>query len=250
MTARVAIVTGAARGIGAAIALRLAQDGCDVGVVDLDEASCGETVAAIHALGRRGYGVGADVSDEAMVNSAVARISSELGDPSILVNNAGILRNKTLANMTLDDWQIVLNVHLNGAFLMTRACQPFMRSAQWGRIVNISSIAAVGFIGQANYAAAKAGMVGFTKTIALELGRHGITANAVAPGFTVTEMTRAVAERDGVDFDEMVTSMTRDIPVRRPGAPDDIANAVSFFTDERAGFVSGQVLYVAGGPID
>ena len=125
-----------------------------------------------------------------------------------------------------------------------------MRSAQWGRIVNISSIAAVGFIGQANYAAAKAGMVGFTKTIALELGRHGITANAVAPGFTVTEMTRAVAERDGVDFDEMVTSMTRDIPVRRPGAPDDIANAVSFFTDERAGFVSGQVLYVAGGPID
>ena len=152
--------------------------------------------------------------------------------------------------MTLDDWQIVLNVHLNGAFLMTRACQPFMRSAQWGRIVNISSIAAVGFIGQANYAAAKAGMVGFTKTIALELGRHGITANAVAPGFTVTEMTRAVAERDGVDFDEMVTSMTRDIPVRRPGAPDDIANAVSFFTDERAGFVSGQVLYVAGGPID
>ena len=108
----------------------------------------------------------------------------------------------------------------------------------------------MGFIGQANYAAAKAGMVGFTKTIALELGRHGITANAVAPGFTVTEMTRAVAERDGVDFDEMVTSMARDIPVGRPGAPDDIANAVSYFADERAGFVSGQVLYVAGGPID
>jgi len=250
MTNRVAVVTGAARGIGAAIALRLAEDGCDVAVLDLDEFACVDTVRGIEGLGQRALGVGADVSDEMSVGLAIDRIAAELGDPVILVNNAGILRNKTLAKMSFEEWQLVLNVHLNGAFLMTRACQPYMRNTQWGRVVSISSIAALGFVGQANYAAAKAGIIGFTKTIALELGRHGITANTVAPGFTVTDMTRAVAERDGMDFEVMVSKMAEDIPVGRAGTPGDIANAVSFFVDECASFVSGQTLYVAGGPVD
>jgi 3-oxoacyl-[acyl-carrier protein] reductase len=247
---RVAVITGGARGIGAAIALRLARDGHDVAVVDLDEDACAETVNAIEVTGQRALGIGANITSEDAVTAAVERISSELGDPVVLVNNAGILRNKTLANMSLEEWQLVLDVHLGGTFLMTRACQPYMRSAQWGRIISISSIAAVGFVGQANYAAAKAGILGFTKTIALELGRHGITANAVAPGFTITDMTRAVAERDGIDFEKMVSEMASKIPIGRAGTPEDIANAVSFFADERAGFVSGQTLYVSGGPID
>jgi len=245
---RTAIVTGAARGIGAATARRLAADGFAVAVVDLDEAACADTVAAIDAAGGRALAVGADVSDGDAVAAAVARIAEELGPPTVLVNNAGIIRDNLLFKMTEDDWDAVISVHLRGAFLMTKAVQAHMVAAGWGRIVNLSSTSALGNRGQANYAAAKAGMQGFTKTLAIELGRYGVTANAVAPGFIQTDMTRATAERIGVSFEEFVAAMAKEIPVGRGGTPDDIAGAVSYFVSDDAGFVSGQVLYVAGGP--
>ncbi len=245
---RTAIVTGAARGIGAATAQRLAADGNAVAVLDLDEAQCAQTVGAITDAGGRALAVGANVADAASVERAVARIAEELGAPTILVNNAGIIRDNLLFKMTEDDWDAVLAVHLRGAFLMSRAVQEHQVKANWGRIVNLSSTSALGNRGQANYAAAKAGMQGFTKTLAIELGRYGVTANAIAPGFIVTDMTRATAERIGVPFEDFVAHTAKEIPVQRAGYPEDIAAAASFFCSEEAGFVSGQVLYVAGGP--
>ncbi len=245
---KVAIVTGAARGIGAAIALRLAEDGHDVAILDLDREACAETMAAVTSLGRRTHAVAADVSDEAAVTAAVAEVGDVLGAPLVLVNNAGILRDRTLTKMPTEDWDLVLNVNLRSVFLMCRAVAPAMRAAGWGRIVNLSSIAALGSRGEANYSAAKAGVQGITRTLAIELGPYGITSNAVAPGFVVTDMTREVAERVGMPFDDMVTEMLKTIHVGRPGAPEDIAQAVAFFADERSSFVTGQILYVAGAP--
>ncbi|QKJ20160.1 SDR family oxidoreductase [Microbacterium hominis] len=245
---RTAIVTGAARGIGAAVAQRLAADGHAVGVIDLDEAACADTVAAIADAGGRALAVGADVADSAAVAGAVSRVADELGAPTILVNNAGIIRDNLLFKMTEDDWDAVLSVHLRGAFLMSREVQKHQVEAGWGRIVNLSSTSALGNRGQANYAAAKAGMQGFTKTLAIELGRYGVTANAIAPGFIVTDMTRATAARIGVEFEQFVEFNAKEIPVGRPGHPGDIAAAAAFFCSAEAGFVSGQVLYVAGGP--
>ena len=245
---RTAIVTGAARGIGAATAQRLAADGNAVAVLDLDEAQCAQTVGAITDAGGRALAVGANVADAASVERAVAHIAEELGAPTILVNNAGIIRDNLLFKMTEDDWDAVLAVHLRGAFLMSRAVQEHQVKANWGRIVNLSSTSALGNRGQANYAAAKAGMQGFTKTLAIELGRYGVTANAIAPGFIITDMTRSTADRLGVAFEDFIAHNAKEIPVQRAGYPDDIAAAASFFCSEEAGFVSGQVLYVAGGP--
>jgi 3-oxoacyl-[acyl-carrier protein] reductase len=247
-TPRVAIVTGAARGIGAATAKRLAADGFAVAVLDLDEATTKETVQEIEAAGGRALGVGADVSDAGQVEAAVDRIADEFGAPVVLVNNAGVTRDNMLFKMTEVDWDVVMGVHLRGSFLMTRACQKYMVDAHWGRIVNLSSTSALGNRGQANYATAKAGLQGFTKTLAIELGKFGVTANAVAPGFIQTEMTRATAERMGVPFEDFVTAAASQIPVARVGQPEDIAHLVSFFVSEGAGFVSGQVVYAAGGP--
>jgi 3-oxoacyl-[acyl-carrier protein] reductase len=247
-TARVAIVTGAARGIGAATALRLAQDGFAVAVLDLDEGAAKGTADAIEAAGGRALAVGADVSDAEAVESAVARVVAELGPPVVLVNNAGVTRDNLLFKMTEADWDTVMNVHLRGAFLMSRATQRYMTEAGWGRIVNLSSTSALGNRGQANYSAAKAGMQGFTKTLAIELGKFGVTVNAIAPGFIRTEMTKATAERVGVPFDDFIEFAKKDIPVGRVGQPEDIAHLVSFFASEGAGFVSGQVVYAAGGP--
>lgn len=249
MTARVAVITGAARGIGAATAVRLAEDGHDIAVLDLDANRCADTVRAVRAVGRRALAVGADVTDETSVNAAMDRVAAELGAPTVLVNNAGVLHNSPLFRMELSDWRMVLDVHLTGAFLMSRATQSYMVEATWGRIVNLSSIAAVGDRGRVHYSSAKAGLQGFTKTLALELGKFGITVNAVAPGFTVTEMTRGVADQVGVDFADMQAERAGAIPVGRAGTPADIAQAISFFVDPRSGFISGQVLYVAGGPI-
>ncbi|MGY1730226.1 3-oxoacyl-ACP reductase FabG [Geodermatophilus sp. SYSU D01045] len=246
--ARVAIVTGAARGIGAATALRLAADGFAVAVLDLDESSTAGTVQAIEAAGGRALGVGADVGDAEQVQAAVDRIAAELGPPVVLVNNAGVTRDNMLFKMTDADWDVVMHVHLRGSFLMTRACQKHMVEAQWGRVVNLSSTSALGNRGQANYATAKAGLQGFTKTLAIELGKFGVTANAIAPGFIQTEMTKATAERIGRDWEEYVAERAAAIPVARAGVPEDIAHTVSFFVSEGAGFVSGQVVYVAGGP--
>ena len=248
--ARVAIVTGGARGIGAAVARRLASDGLAVAVLDLDEAACGPVVTEIEAAGGRALAVGADVADEAAVGAAVERVAAELGAPTVLVNNAGILRDNLLFKMSTADWDAVMDVHLRGAFLMSRAVQGHMRDAGFGRIVSLSSTSALGNRGQANYSAAKAGLQGFTKTLSIELGRFGVTANAVAPGFIETEMTHATAARMGVSFEDFTKHAAEQIPVGRIGQPEDIAHTVSFLVSEGAGFVSGQVIYVAGGPQD
>ncbi|AHD21565.1 3-oxoacyl-ACP reductase FabG [Rhodococcus pyridinivorans] len=245
---RTAIVTGAARGIGAAVAKRLAGDGYRVAVLDLDESACKDTVSAIESAGGKALAVGADVSDEKSVAAAVEKVATELGEPTVLINNAGITRDNLLFKMTVEDWDAVMNVHLRGAFLMTRAVQSYMVDAKFGRIVNLSSTSALGNRGQVNYSAAKAGMQGFTKTLAIELGKFGVTANAIAPGFIATEMTAATAERLGLSFDDFKSNIAADIPVGRIGEVDDIAHTASFLASEGAGFVSGQVIYVAGGP--
>ena len=247
---RVAIVTGAARGIGAATAKRLAADGFAVAVIDLDEQACAETVSAIESEGGKALAVGCNVGDAEQVRTAVDRVASELGGPTVLVNNAGVLRDNLLFKMSEEDWDTVMTVHLRGSFLMARAVQNHMVEAKWGRIVNLSSTSAQGNRGQANYSTAKAGLQGLTKTLSIELGKFGITANAIAPGFIQTDMTKATAERVGMSFEDFSNAAISQIPVARPGKPEDIANAVSFFADERSGFVSGQVIYVAGGPKD
>ena len=248
MSGRVAIVTGAARGIGAATARRLAADGLAVAVVDLSEDATSSTVEAVTAAGGRAIGVGADVSSREAVEAAVARVADELGPPTVLVNNAGVTRDNLLFKMTDDDWDTVIAVHLRGAFLCSRAVQKHMVDAKWGRIVSLSSTSAQGNRGQVNYATAKAGLQGLTKTLAIELGPFGVTANAVAPGFIVTEMTAATAERLGVDFEAFQKARADETPVRRVGTPDDIAHTISFLVSEGAGFLTGQILYVAGGP--
>ncbi|MFJ4774202.1 SDR family oxidoreductase [Streptomyces uncialis] len=247
-TRRVAIVTGAARGIGAATAVRLARDGFAVAVLDLDATACAPTVAAIEKEGGQALAVGCDVSDTGRTEAAVARVADELGAPTVLVNNAGIIRDNLVFRMTDQEFDSVIGVHLRGAFLMSRAVQRHQTAAGWGRIVNLSSSAALGNRGQANYSSAKAGLQGLTKTLAIELGPFGVTVNCVAPGFIATGMTEATAARTGVTFEEFTERYAKAIPVRRGGRPEDIAQAVSFFVREEAGFVSGQILYVAGGP--
>jgi 3-oxoacyl-[acyl-carrier protein] reductase len=247
-TPRTVIVTGAARGIGASVARRLSREGHAVAIIDLDADACQAVVDEIVADGGTAQGFAADVSDEASVEAAVQAISREMGPPLVLVNNAGILRDNLLFKMTVDDWDAVMGVHLRGAFLMSRAAQRHMIEAGWGRIVNLSSTSALGNRGQANYAAAKAGMQGFTKTLAIELGRYGVTVNAIAPGFIESEMTIGTAARIGVSFEDLKAAMVKEIPVGRAGTPDDVSAAVAFFVRDDASFVSGQVLYVAGGP--
>jgi 3-oxoacyl-[acyl-carrier protein] reductase len=249
-TARVAVVTGAARGIGAAIATRLARDGYAVGVLDLDAAACAGTVKTIEAGGGRAMAVAADVAQSTQVEAAVADVVDELGAPTVLINNAGVLRDNLLFRMSEQDWDLVMDVHLKGSFLMSRAVQGFMTQAGWGRIVNLSSISAQGNRGQANYSAAKAGLQGFTKTLAIELGKFGVTVNAIAPGMIVSDMTASTAARLGLGFEEFQRIAAEQIPVGRVGRPEDIAHAVSFLVHPDSGFISGEVIYVAGGPHD
>ena len=250
MTQKTAIVTGAARGIGAATAVRLASDGMAVAVLDLNEADCAATVKEIENAGGTALAVGADVTKTDQVQAAVDRVAAELGEPTVLVNNAGIIRDNLLFKMTDEDWDAVLSVHLRGAFLMTRAVQKYMTEHRWGRIVSLSSSSALGNRGQVNYSAAKAGLQGFTKTLAKELGKFGVTANSVAPGFIVTDMTAATAARIGMSFEDFQKAAATQIPVARVGRPADVANVISFLVSEGAGFVSGQVIYVAGGPLN
>jgi len=249
VTEKIAIVTGSARGIGAATARRLAADGMAVAVLDLDEAACAGTAKEIADAGGRAVAVGADVSKTDQVARAVERVAAELGAPTVLVNNAGVIRDNLLFKMTDDDWDTVMGVHLRGAFLMSRALQKYMVDQRYGRIVNLSSSSALGNRGQVNYSAAKAGLQGFTKTLAIELGPFGVTANAVAPGFIATDMTAATAARVGVSFEDFQAAAAAQIPVRRVGQADDVAHTISFLVSEGAGFVSGQVIYVAGGPL-
>lgn len=243
-----AIVTGAARGIGAALTQRLATDGFAVAAVDLSAEACGDVVEAVTAAGGTARAFEADVSQEDSVAQLVDAVASDLGAPTALVNNAGVLRDNLLFRMSTEDWDTVMNVHMRGSFLMSRAVQAHMTDQRWGRIVNISSTSALGNRGQANYSAAKAGIQGLTKTLAIELGKFGITANAIAPGLIETAMTQATAERMGVPYETFVEKAAQQIPVARTGTPEDIAAAASFFVRDEASFISGQVLYVAGGP--
>src|SRR5580765_1627214 len=221
-----------------------------VAVLDLDEAACAGTVKEIADAGGRALAVGADVSDGAQVLAAVERVVAELGEPTVLVNNAGVIRDNLLFKMTDDDWDTVMGVHLRGAFLMSRAVQAYMTQQRWGRIVNLSSTSALGNRGQANYAAAKAGLQGFTKTLAIELGPFGVTVNAIAPGFIATDMTAATAQRLKMSVEDFHRAAAEQIPLRRVGQPEDIAAVVSFLVSDDASYVSGQVIYVAGGPKD
>jgi 3-oxoacyl-[acyl-carrier protein] reductase len=245
-----AIVTGAGQGLGAATALRLAREGHTVAVVDVNVETAQATARQITEAGGRALAIEADVSDESQVVAAVEQTAQELGAPTILVNNAGILRDNLLFKMSATDWDEVMGVHLRGAFLMTRQVQQHMVALGGGRIVNISSIAALGNRGQVNYSAAKAGLQGFTKTLSIELGRYQITANAIAPGFIETDMTRATAARMRMDFEDLRAGAEQQIPLGRIGQPDDIASVVAFFTGPDSAYVTGQVLYVSGGPAD
>jgi 3-oxoacyl-[acyl-carrier protein] reductase len=242
---RVAVVTGSARGIGAATARRFADEGASVAVLDLDEDAAAATASGLEA--QRAIGVACDVADSSSVDSAVSRIVDELGKIDVLVNNAGVTRDNLLFKMTEDDWDTVMNVHLRGSFLMSRAVQKHMVAAKFGKIVNLSSVSALGNRGQANYSAAKMGLQGFTRTLALELGPFGINVNAIAPGFIVTEMTDATARRVGVEPEEYRKAAAERTPVRRVGYPADIAAAAAFLCSDEASFITGQTLYVDGG---
>lgn len=244
---RVALITGAAQGIGAAVAARLAAGGAAVAVADVNADAAATTARSIVDAGGRAIGVSCDVTDRAAVQSAVDRVVGEFGGLHVLVNNAGVLRDNMLFKMTDDDWTTVLNVHLHGAFITTQIAQKYMVEAGYGRIISMSSTSALGNRGQANYATAKAGLQGFTKTVAIELGQFGITANAIAPGFIETAMTKATAERIGMTIEAMREATAQAVPVRRGGVPADIANTVGFLAGEEAGYVTGQVIYVDGG---
>jgi 3-oxoacyl-[acyl-carrier protein] reductase len=244
---RVALVTGAGQGIGEAIAHRLALGGAKVGVLDLQKDAAHAVAARITAAGEQAIALVADVSQRDEVQDAVAQLVGTFGGLHVLVNNAGVTRDNLLFKMTDDDWSTVMEVHLRGAFLASQIAQKHMVDAKYGRIVSMSSVSALGNRGQANYSTAKAGLQGLTRTLAVELGPFGITANAIAPGFIETAMTKATAERIGSTIEAMRESVASRVPVRRGGVPADVANAAAFFAGEEAGYVTGQVLYVDGG---
>ena len=242
---RVAVVTGAARGIGFGTAKRFAEEGAAVAILDLDEGAASEAAGRLGA--KKAIGIGCDVSDAASAEAAVERTVEELGGIHILVNNAGITRDNLLFKLTEEDWDLVMGVHLKGAFLMTKAAQKHFVAQKYGKILNLSSVSALGNRGQANYSAAKMGIQGFTRTLGIELGPFGINANAIAPGFIATEMTDATAARLKLGVDEFRQLNADANPVRRVGFPEDIAAAAAFLCSDEASYITGQTLYVDGG---
>jgi len=239
LSGKVAIVTGSARGIGREIALRLAEAGA--GIVITDVAGAEAAAEEIRKKGQRSLAVTADVTSSADVTSLVTKATAEFGRIDILVNNAGIARDQLLLRMSDEDWEAVLNVNLKSVFLCTRAVLRQMIKQRWGRIVSISSVVGiVGNPGQANYASSKAGIIGFTKTIAREVGSRGITVNAIAPGFIISKMTDQLSE-------EQKGEMLKRIPLGFLGTPRDVAEAVAFLASEEARYITGQVLGVDGG---
>ena len=244
---RVAIISGAAQGIGFGIAERLVSEGAAVALLDMNADAVASSAEALTLKGGRAIGITCDVSDEASVNAAVEKAVSEFGKLDIVVNNAGITRDNMLFKMSVEEFDLVLAVHLRGTFLLTKAAQKHLVDNKYGRVINLSSRSALGNRGQANYSAAKAGIIGFTATAAIELGRFGITVNAVAPGFIDTAMTEATALRMGITPDQFREGAAQQIPVGRVGLPADIAATVAFFASEDAGYVTGQTLHVNGG---
>ncbi|MBO9524092.1 MAG: 3-oxoacyl-ACP reductase FabG [Nocardioidaceae bacterium] len=245
---RVAVITGAARGIGLGIATRLAEEGASVAVLDLDEAGAEEAARSLPlAPGAKAVGLGADIADGASVETAVGRVVAELGGVHVLVNNAGVTRDNLVFKMTEDDWDLVMRVHLRGAFLMTKAVQAHFVEQRYGKVLNLSSTSALGKRGQANYAAAKMGVQGLTRSLGIELGPFGVNVNAIAPGFVVTEMTDATAARLGMGVEEFRRLGAERNPVGRVGHPEDIAAAVAFLCSDEASYITGQTLYVDGG---
>ena len=242
---RVVVVTGAARGIGAGTAKRFADEGASVAVLDLEQEAAAASAESLGAA--RAIGVACNVAETDSVEAAVARVVEELGKIDVLVNNAGVTRDNLLFKMTDEDWDTVMNVHLRGSFLMSRAVQKHMVAAKYGKILNLSSVSALGNRGQANYSAAKMGLQGFTRTLALELGPFGVNVNAIAPGFIVTDMTDDTARRVGVEPEEYRKAAAASNPVRRVGYPEDIAAAAAFLCSDEASYITGQTLYVDGG---
>ncbi|MCC5800751.1 3-oxoacyl-ACP reductase FabG [Rossellomorea vietnamensis] len=243
---KVALVTGGSRGIGRAIAGLLAEEGAKVAIIDVNEDALNEASEVFKQYEL--YTKVANVVESLEVENAMKEVYESFGSLDIVVNNAGVIRDNLLFKMTENDWETVMDVHLKGSFNVVKAAQKYMVKQKYGRIINISSTSALGNRGQANYATAKAGLQGLTKTLAIELGPFGITTNAVAPGFIETDMTKETAKRIGITFEQLVEASLQGIPVGRSGTPEDIANAVAFFADEKSSFVNGQVLYVAGGP--
>ncbi len=238
---KVAYVTGAGRGIGLAIAKRLAEEGADVVCLSATEANAKKAAREVQALGRKAIGIGCDVSNSEQVQEAFERASKELGPPNYLINNAGIAKDQLIVRMKDEDWDRVMDVNLKGAFLCTRQATRDMMKARFGRIVNVSSIIGLGGqVAQANYAASKAGLLGLTMSVAKELGGRGITCNAVAPGYIVTDMTDELPE-------QFKTWAAETAPVKRLGTPEDIAGVVSFLCSEDASFITGQTLVIDGG---
>ena len=245
---RVAVITGAARGIGFGTAQRFAAEGASVAVLDLDESSAQEAAGRLELVdGAKAVGIGCDVVDGAAAEAAVQRVVDELGGIHVLVNNAGITRDNLLFKMTVDDWDLVMNVHLKGAFNMTKAAQKHFVEQRYGKILNLSSVSALGNRGQANYSAAKMGVQGFTRTLGIELGPFGINANAIAPGFIATEMTDATAARVKMSVEDFRAAAAESNPVKRVGFPEDIAAAAAFLCSDEASYITGQTLYVDGG---
>ena len=240
---RVALVTGGGRGIGAATAARLAAEGARVVVSDLDVGPAEEVAGPIGGLA-----IACDVTDRSSVESMVARTLSELGRLDILVCCAGVIRDNLLFKMTDEDWDIVIDTHLKGTFLCARAAQKPMVEQKYGKMVFLSSTSALGNRGQTNYSTAKAGLQGMARTLAIELGPFNVNVNTVAPGFVETRMTRATAERMGVDFEAFKVGAASQTPLRRIGQPEDIASVIAFLCSDESSFVSGQTLYVRGGP--
>ncbi len=245
---RVAVVTGAGRGIGAAEALKMAQEGAKIAVLDLSAEAGQDTVEAVEQAGTEAIAIACDVSSSKMVGAAFEEVKNHFGRVDILVNNAGLLRDNLLFKMTEDDWDKVMDVHLKGSFLCTKAVQGYMVEQEYGRIIMTSSIVALGNKGQANYSAAKGGLQSLARTLALELGRFNVTVNTIAPGWIETEMTREAAERVGMDIEDMKERFAKNIPLRRFGRPEDIANVVAFLVSDEASYISGETIYVAGGP--
>lgn len=239
---KVAIVTGSARGLGAAMVRRLAEEGAKVVVTDIQAELAQATAAALKRSGHAAHCVVADITKAADVQRLVDETVATFGGVHILVNNAGMPRDKYLVKMSEDDWDLVMNVMLKGAFLATKAVMPRFIEQGWGRVINISSRAHLGNPTQANYSAAKAGLIGMAKALAIEEGRYGVTVNCIAPGFMDTEMVQALPT-----YETIKERAVQAQPIKRAGRPDDVADAVAFLASERAGFISGEVLHVSGG---